>query len=141
MIYSVLADIVAALHFGYVGFVVVGELLILIGIALGWKWIRNIWFRVPHLLAMLYPAFEMFSHIECPLTVWEYYLRKAANQEAVEGSFVGRLINNLMMFNLGDDSWVWLWIYGGMALLIVLTFVLAPPRWKRKLPAQVVTAT
>ena len=45
MIYRILADVVAVLHLGYVVFVVLGLLVILLGRALGWEWIRNRWFR------------------------------------------------------------------------------------------------
>jgi hypothetical protein len=132
--YSILADVVVAIHFAYVSFVVFGELLIIAGIPLRWQWIRNIWFRVAHLLAMLYPAFEMFSGIDCPLTVWELQLLKAAGKTAEHRSFVGRLLDNLMFFQCPDDSPVWFWIYGGLATVFVLTFVLAPPRWKARKP-------
>ena len=131
MWYAILADLVVALHFAYVSYVVVGELLIILGIPLRWQWIRNFWFRVTHLLAMLYPAFEMVSGIDCPLTVWEIELLKAAGKPVDERSFVGRLLDNLMFCDLGDNSWAWPWIYGGLATLIVLTFVLAPPRWRQ----------
>jgi hypothetical protein len=133
MFYSFLADVVVAIHLSYVSFVIVGELLIILGIPLGWQWIRNIWFRVAHLAAMLYPAYEMFSGIDCPLTVWEIRLLEAAGKTAEHRSFVGRLLNDLMFFDCGDDSWVWPWIYAGLATVFVLTFVLAPPRWKTRI--------
>ena len=37
-----------------------------------------------------------------------------------------------MFFNCGDDSWVWPWIYGNLAAIFVLTFVLAAPRWHQR---------
>jgi hypothetical protein len=40
MFYSFLADVVVALHVAYVGFVVVGLLLILLGLPLRWSWGR-----------------------------------------------------------------------------------------------------
>ena len=50
--YRLLADFVVAIHFGYVLFVLVGMLLILVGIVLKWKWVRNFWFRMVHFLAI-----------------------------------------------------------------------------------------
>ena len=138
MFYSLLADVVVAVHFAYVSFVIIGELLIIVGIPLGWQWIRNFWFRTIHLVAMLYPAYEMLRGIECPLTIWEFSLLKAAGRDEQSRSFVGRLMSDLMFFDCADDSWVWPWIYGGLAVVFVLTFVLAPPRlrWREKVKAQ-----
>jgi hypothetical protein len=141
MFYTVLADLTVALHLAYVCFVLVGEALILLGIPLGWQWTRNFWFRAAHLAAMLYPAYETFNQIECPLTVWEHNLRVAAGGTGQAGSFVGRLLNNVMFFNCADDSWVWPWIYGALATLFLATLVLAPPRWKRPADTASVTAT
>jgi hypothetical protein len=132
MIYSILADVVVALHLAYVSYVIFGELLIIVGIPLRWQWIRNFWFRVTHLVAMLYPAYQMFAGMDCPLTVWEVALLNAAGKPAEQRSFVGRLLNDLMFFDCGDDSWVWPWIYGSLAVIFVLTFVLAPPRWRKR---------
>ena len=41
-----------------------------------WEWVRNWWFRVAHLVAILIVAAEAFLDIPCPLTEWEYRLRE-----------------------------------------------------------------
>ena len=64
--YGFLADLVVAVHVGYVGYVVVGQLLILIGWMLGWSWVRNFWFRATHVLAMAVVVFEEIQDIRCP---------------------------------------------------------------------------
>jgi hypothetical protein len=51
--YTFLADLIVAIHVGYVSFVIFGELLILLGIVFRWSWIRNPWFRWIHLIAIL----------------------------------------------------------------------------------------
>ena len=56
--YGFLADLVVAVHVGYVSYVVVGQLLIVIGWMAGWNWVRNFWFRMTHLLAMAVVVFE-----------------------------------------------------------------------------------
>src|SRR5436309_1713642 len=58
LFYEILADLLFAVHFGYVSFVVLGQLAILIGWALRWLWIRNPWFRISHLVMILIVAFE-----------------------------------------------------------------------------------
>lgn len=98
--YAVLADLIAATHLAYVSFVVIGLLVILIGGALRWRFIRNFWFRAIHLAMILIVVFEALLGIMCPLTVWEYRLRMAAGQQDVsDSSFVARLVHNLMFFD------------------------------------------
>jgi hypothetical protein len=45
--------------------------LIWIGILLGWKWIRNPWFRYTHMFMILIVAAEATIGMTCPLTDWE----------------------------------------------------------------------
>ena len=42
------------LHTGFIAFVVLGLVLVLIGMAIGWRWTRNAWFRVAHLAAIAF---------------------------------------------------------------------------------------
>ena len=49
--YRVAADVVLAIHAGFVLFVVAGLTLVLIGGARGWSWVRNPRFRLGHLIA------------------------------------------------------------------------------------------
>jgi polyferredoxin len=126
MFYSVLADGLVAVHAAYIGFVLVGQLLILIGLIRGWGWVRNPWFRVLHLLAILVVGFEAVCGIDCPLTVWEESLRGLAGQTVVQGSFIGRLLHAAIFY----DCQPWILDLGHLAfaLLVLATFVLAPPR-------------
>ena len=71
-----LADLIVMTHTAYVSFVVFGLLAILIGVALGWDWVRNIWFRAIHLTAIVIVVAEALAGIPCPLTTWEKQLRK-----------------------------------------------------------------
>jgi len=131
MWYHFLADVVVAIHFAYVSFVVFGLLFIVAGIPMGWQWTRHFWLRIVHLVMILIVAGESLLGITCPLTTLEYQLTAAAGVTASERSFVGRLLDNLMFFDCPDSSVIWPIIYVGFASLVLLTFVLAPPRWKR----------
>jgi hypothetical protein len=126
MSYSLLADLVVAVHVAYVLFVLVGQILILIGIWRGWQWVRNPWFRVIHLIAILIVAFEASLSITCPLTVWESNLRAWAGQEVAHGSFLGNLMHNLIFIEAPD--WAFNLSYIIFAILVAATFWLAPPR-------------
>jgi hypothetical protein len=130
MPYGLLADVVVALHLAYVGFVVFGQLAIFLGVLLRWQWIRNPWFRWVHLAMITIVAVEAILDITCPLTTWEYNLRVLARQQVAEGSFMGRLLHDLMFFSA--PQWVFTASYIGFALLVLATFWLAPPRpWRR----------
>jgi hypothetical protein len=126
MAYGLLADLIVAVHVAYVSYVVFGQLLIWLGLVLRWRWIRNPWFRWTHLVMMLIVGAEAALHIECPLTRWENVLRGWAGQPLSGESFVGRLLHDLIFVNWPP------WVVDGLhilfALVVLGTFVLAPPR-------------
>ncbi|HTK75758.1 MAG TPA: DUF2784 domain-containing protein [Gemmataceae bacterium] len=132
--YRLLADLIVAIHAAYVAFVVVGLLLIVVGIACGWGWVRNWSFRVVHLIAILIVAAESLLDIPCPLTEWEYRLRELGGQAVSGGTFIGDLLHNLIFYDFAP--WVFTFAYVAFALLVALTFVLAPPRRRPKGVAQ-----
>ncbi len=135
--YGLLADLLAAVHLAYVGTIVVGLLLILVGIVCRWRWIRNPWFRCIHLFMMLYVAYETVLDTPCPLTVWEQELREAAGQNlGARDSFVGDLVHRIMFVSL-DRQQLSL-AYYGFAGLILLTFIAAPPRFRRGAAGEIV---
>lgn len=104
LVYRLAADLVVAFHATYVLFVVVGFLLILIGILLKWSWIRNLWFRLAHLAAILIVVAEAWLGITCPLTTWEKALRAEAGQSTYRGDFVANLIHELLFFDARRGS-------------------------------------
>jgi hypothetical protein len=129
--YATAADALVAFHTAYVGFVLVGQLLILLGWALRWRWVRNPWFRVIHLLCIGVVAFEAMNGITCPLTLWERDLRALSGQSLTD-SPVGWFFNSILFFNLPREFFTWIHIsFGG---LVAATFLLAPPRVGRWQP-------
>jgi hypothetical protein len=128
MPYGLLADLMVAVHVAYVGYVVLEQLMIWVGLPLRWSWIRNPWFRWTHLLMMLIVGGEAAIDIECPLTRWERQLREAAGQAASGESFIGRLLHNLIFVDW--PPWVINIMHIVFALLVLGTFLLAPLRRK-----------
>ena len=128
MLYTLLADLIVAIHIAYVVYVVGGLVAILIGAWRGRKWIRNPWFRVTHLLAILIVVMETFLKFNCPLTTWENQAR-AAGQHPIDGSaFMDRLLSFILIG--AAPRWVINGAYFVFAIAIVATFLSAPPRWK-----------
>jgi len=126
--YGILADLIVALHVVYVSFIVVGQLAILIGLVLRWRWVRNPWFRLSHLLAIVLVPLEAVFGIDCPLTVWEANLRQLAGQEFSGESFMGRLLHWVIFYQAAP--WTLNTLHIGFAVLVLVTLLLAPPRWR-----------
>ena len=121
------ADLVVAFHSLYVLFAVGGELAILAGALLHWRWIRGMTFRLLHLAAVIFVAIEASIGIACPLTVWEYKLRRAAGQTTEEEvSFIGRIIRELIFYDF--PAWIFTSLYIGFGAVVILTFLFIPPR-------------
>src|SRR6478672_316851 len=129
-VYGFLADLMVVIHVGYVGYVVLGQLLIWAGWALGWKWVRNFWFRATHLLAIAVVAFEQVFDIRCPLTAWEEHFRELAGQPVSGETFLGRLMHSILFHDF--QPWVFAAIYFTTLAVVVLTLVLCPPRLPRR---------
>ena len=85
-----LADLVVALHFVVVAFVLGGAIAILLGGILGWEWVRRPVLRLIHLGVVLVVALQ--SEL-CFLTDWEIGLRERAGKGIEEASFIGRLLH------------------------------------------------
>lgn len=124
--YGLLADAIVGVHVAYVSYVVLGQLLIWLGLALRWRWVRNPWFRWTHLIAIGIVGGEAILDIECPLTRWERYFRALAGQEVSGESFVGRLLHDLIFVDW--PPWVINSLHIAFTLVMLATFVLAPPR-------------
>ena len=126
MFYAYLADLVVFVHVLYAAFVVVGFLLIVIGMVLNWKWIRNFWFRLAHMIAIGIVAIEEVWNVRCPLTVWEEQLRVMANQAVTGETFMTRFMRSALFWDCSPTFFTMAHL--GIAMLILATFVIAPPR-------------
>jgi Protein of Unknown function (DUF2784) len=124
------ADIVLAIHFAFVLFVVGGLALIWIGYAASWAWVRNAWFRAAHLAAIVFVAGEAMLGFMCPLTILEDALRTTAGGVPEDKSFVARWVHRLMFYTAPE--WVFTTLYFAFALLVAMTFWFIPPRHNRK---------
>lgn len=76
------ADVIVALHFAFVVFVVLGGLLVL-------RWPRVAWLHVP---AVIWGALVEFTGWICPLTPLENRLRRAAGETGYQGDFIAHHI-------------------------------------------------
>jgi hypothetical protein len=134
IIYRLLADLIVAVHFVYVSFVVVALALIVVGVVLRWSWVRNFWFRAIHLLMIGVVVFESLGGVVCPLTTWEFELRELAGETPEAGTFIGRWTHWLLFYDI--PPWVLEISYCCFGLAVLCVWLLAPPRWPWKRPAK-----
>ncbi len=131
--YRIAADLVLVLHTGFIAFVLFGLIVVLVGMAKHWQWVRNFWFRVGHLAAIAYVVVQALFGLVCPLTTLENSLRVRGGQQAyAEGGFIQFWLHKLIFFDA--EPWVFTVCYTAFGLLVVATMWWAPPQrpqWKR----------
>ena len=82
MIYLFLSDAVLVIHALCVTFIVGGLVVIILGAAFKWQWVKNFWFRALHLAAIVLVALQAWLEVICPLTTLEMYFREKGGQAA-----------------------------------------------------------
>ena len=122
----ILADAIVVFHAAFVAFVVFGMVAIVLGLALRWGWVRISWFRTLHLAAIGVVTALTLTGRMCPLTVLENHLRRQAGQQSYPGDFIGYWAHRLIFFDA--EPWVFTLAYTLFGLLVLGTFVFAPPR-------------
>lgn len=116
-----LADIILIIHFLFVLFVVGSVPLIWIGAWLGWRFVRNIRFRLAHLGAILFVSMESLAGMVCPLTLLEDLLR----QSPTDTSFIQRWLHRILFYDVPEGVLTVLYLL--FAILVAITFKLVPP--------------
>jgi multisubunit Na+/H+ antiporter MnhB subunit len=125
------ADAVLLLHALFVVFVVCGLVLILLGGALGWGWVRLRWFRIAHLCAIGVVVIQSWLGVICPLTTLEMALRTRAGESGYPGSFIAHWVEAALYFQA--PPWVFVVCYTAFGLLVAAAWLWVRPRergWK-----------
>jgi hypothetical protein len=126
--YQIAANGLMLLHAGFIAFVVGGLLFTLIGGSRGWGWVRNLWFRLVHLAAIVAVVVQTWAKLPCPLTAWESQLREAAGQNGYPEGFIVYWVHQIIFYDL--PHWSFTLIYTLFGVAVVVSFVLVPPRWR-----------
>ncbi len=127
-LYALLADLVLIVHFAFVAFVIVGLLLIWAGWLGRWRFIRNFWVRLVHLVAMGAVAAESVAGVVCPLTILENQLRLAAGGGGgYQGSFVQHWLHRLLFYEASERVFTALYLLFFAA--VALSLWLVRPEW------------
>jgi polyferredoxin len=128
--YRTLADLVLVLHAGVVLLVVGGLLFVLVGNALGWRWVNAFWFRVAHLLAIVVVALQVWAGVVCPLTTLESWLRVQGGSTGYDVSFIGHWLQRLLFYTA--PNWVFTFVYTAFGSVVAATWWYFPPRRSSK---------
>ncbi len=120
-----LADSVLLLHVLFVMFVIAGLVAVLLGKMAGWRWVRNWWFRVLHLVAIGVVVLQAWLGRICPLTILEMWLRREAGDATYAGGFVSHWLESILYYRA--PAWVFTVAYTAFAALVVLAWVWVRP--------------
>ena len=117
-----MADAILVVHFLIACFIVGGLVLVWLGAACGWQWVRNPAFRYAHLAAIAFVAVEAVLGIACPLTIWEDMLRGGVRTD----SFVARWVRRALYYEAPE--WIFTVLYVAWTAATLVTLRLVPPR-------------
>ena len=119
------ADAVLLLHVLFVVFVIAGLLLIFLGKVLAWSWVRNWWFRITHLVAIVVVVLQAWLGVICPLTTLEMALRREAGDATYAGTFISHWLESILYYQA--PAWVFAVCYTAFAALVVLSWFWVRP--------------
>lgn len=125
MAFRLLADLVRLLHFGFVLFVVLGLVAILIGGVAGWRRVRNRRFRIAHLAAIGVVAAQAWLGVLCPLTSLEHWLRLRGGEAFHGGSFVAHWVGRWLYWE--GPAWAFTIAYSAFGALVVVAWIAVRP--------------
>ncbi len=126
LLYLIAADAIIFIHVVLVAFMILGLLLIYAGMLRNWSWVRNIWFRVAHLLCVGIVVLQSWLGIICPFTVWEMAFREKAGDAVYSGSFIAHWLESLLYYRAPD--WVFVIVYTVFGALVLASWFVVHPR-------------
>lgn len=120
------ADTILVIHALYIAFVVGGLLATVLGLLRGWGWVRNVWFRGIHLLAVGFVVVLSWFDIACPLTILENELRVRAGQAGYHVGFIATWLRRAIFYDA--DPAVFVVVYTLFGAAVVATWIWGRPR-------------
>jgi hypothetical protein len=125
-LYAFAADALLITHVLFVVFIVPGLILIFIGRFLCWRWVRNPWFRIMHLLGIGVVVVQSWFGAICPLTTWEMALRSREGETVYQGSFITHWLQELLYYQA--PPWVFVVCYTVFGGLVLSSWFFVRPR-------------
>lgn len=125
-LYAFLADALLVTHVLFVAFIVLGLILVFIGKFLDWRWVRNPWFRIAHLLGIGFVVVQSWFGEICPLTTWEMALRSRGGEAVYHSSFITHWLQELLYYQA--QPWVFIVCYTVFGALVLASWFFVRPR-------------
>jgi hypothetical protein len=119
------AGLITVTHFVFIYGVLLALAFILVGGPLRWRWTRNFWFRLVHLIAIEIVASQGVVKVECPLTTIDREMRGSVYDASASSPLV-RFCHRLVYFR--TETWIFRIAYVVLGALVLLAWVLLPPR-------------
>jgi len=118
-----LGQLVLAVHIVVIAFNVAGLVLVPVGAALRWRWVRLRWLRLTHLAAMAVVALQAVLGRACFLTDWQ----GALTSEGAEEPLIMRWVNSVIFWPL--PMWAFTALYVILfAYVVALWWFVRPER-------------
>jgi hypothetical protein len=114
-------------HIGIIAFNVFGLIVIPLGVWWGWAFVRVLWWRLLHLVALLIVALQAMLGRACFLTIWESDLAARAGETSSNLPLIQGWITRLVFWPL--PIWAFAVFYVAIALYVIALWVIVPPRW------------
>lgn len=115
-----LGQVVLAIHIVVIAFNVAGLVVIPVGAALGWRWVRLRWLRLLHLASLAVVALQAVLGRACFLTDWQGALTGGGGEDPL----IMRWVNSVIYWPL--PMWVFTALY-----VAVFAYVVALWWWVR----------
>jgi hypothetical protein len=110
------------LHVAVIAFNVAGCVLVPIGAWRGWRWVREFWWRLAHLLGLAVVALQALFGRACFLTIWQGDLSGSVHVQPLIAGWIDRLIYWPL------PLWVFALAYGAVFAYVVALWVWVRPR-------------
>lgn len=107
-------------HFAIIAFNVAGCVLVPIGAWRGWRWVREFWWRLAHLLSFAVVALQAVLGRACFLTIWQGDLAGRVHAPPL----IATWINHIIYWPLP------LWVFA-VAYVVIFVYVIALWLWVR----------
>ena len=116
-----LGQLVLAVHLVVIAFNVAGLVAVPLGAALGWRWVRVLWWRLLHLASLAVVALQAMLGRACFLTDWQDALTGGGAADPL----IMRWVNSVIYWPL--PAWAFTAGYVAVFAYVVALWVVVPP--------------
>jgi hypothetical protein len=130
-LYPLMADMILIVHFAFIVFILAGQVCVVVGHFRSWHWVRNVTFRVCHILAMGIVVVQAWAEQVCPLTLWENALRQTAGGQPYKRTFVEHWVGRLVYYDA--PQWIFTVVYSLFGAVVLCSWIwISPERDRHK---------